>query len=298
MDCEQGLARIKDGAASCVIADPPYYKVLGTEWDYRWRCEEDYIQWCEKWMTQAHRVLRANGHFWLWGYYNILARCHSSILKIGFKHRQTIIWDKGIQAVAGRKTSTYKQYPNVTEYCVGFVKWSRDDIRVLLLNRQKEMKVSNKEMNEALGVKTNGGGMWSIYTANNVCEQIPTEEAWEAICRILQLEVPYSAIGQIWETIPGITNVWSDIPPVKGKYRINPAQKPNEAIRRLVMPTTRPNDLVIDLFAGSMGVYEICETNNRRCISIEQNEVQVDSAIRVRRLKNIAKVVVRKESIE
>ena len=36
-----------------------------------------------------------------------------------------------------------------------------------------------------LGVKSNGGGMWSIYTGKNICEQFPTKEIWTKLEDIL-----------------------------------------------------------------------------------------------------------------
>ena len=45
--------------------------------------------------------------------------------------------------------------------------------------------VTAKEINEMLGVKSNGGGMWSIYTGKNVCKQLPTEELWGKLQKIL-----------------------------------------------------------------------------------------------------------------
>ena len=68
-----------------------------------------------------------------------------------------------------------------------------------------------KEINEKLGVKSNGGGMWSIYTGKNVCKQLPTEELWNKLQQILQFDLPYSKICQTYNAQLGITDVWDDI---------------------------------------------------------------------------------------
>lgn len=124
--------------------------------------------------------------------------------------------------------------------------------------------------------------MWSIYTGNNVCAQIPTCERWEKIVDILQLDIPYSEVGVTWKTIPGLTNVWSDIPP--DRDRLSPAQKPFEAYRRLILPTTQEGDLVLDLFAGSLVGSSVCQRNGRDVIAVERDEKLVRSAVEFRGL--------------
>ena len=40
--------------ADLIIADPPYYKVVGEKWDYQWRTEQDYIDWSVQWLSAAY----------------------------------------------------------------------------------------------------------------------------------------------------------------------------------------------------------------------------------------------------
>lgn len=61
------------------------------------------------------------------------------------------------------------------------------------------MKVKTFDnVNGALGVKSNGGGMWSIYTGNNICEQFPTKELWEKLQKVLNFELDYTKIAQTY----------------------------------------------------------------------------------------------------
>lgn len=43
-DCLEGMKQIDNGTVDLIIADPPYWKVVGEKWDYLWRTENDYIQ--------------------------------------------------------------------------------------------------------------------------------------------------------------------------------------------------------------------------------------------------------------
>ena len=36
--------QIEDESVDLIIADPPYFKVVGEKWDYEWRTEEDYLE--------------------------------------------------------------------------------------------------------------------------------------------------------------------------------------------------------------------------------------------------------------
>lgn len=44
IDCVAGMNQmIDEESIDLIIADPPYFKVIGEKWDYLWRTEEDYI---------------------------------------------------------------------------------------------------------------------------------------------------------------------------------------------------------------------------------------------------------------
>lgn len=75
IDCVAGMNQMIDEASiDLIIADPPYFKVIGEKWDYLWRTEEDYLEWSEKWIAEAARVLRMGGSFYLFGYFRMLSR--------------------------------------------------------------------------------------------------------------------------------------------------------------------------------------------------------------------------------
>lgn len=182
VDCITGMKKyIKDESVDLIVADPPYFKVIGETWDYEWRTESDYLEWSKKWIHEASRVLRKGGSFYLFGYFRMLCRLLPILEDAGLELRQQIILNKGMKAVSGRATKNYKMFPNVTESILFLYKDSKPYAKQLLLKRQKELGMSSKEINEKLGVKSNGGGMWSIYTGKNVCKQLPTEELWNKL---------------------------------------------------------------------------------------------------------------------
>lgn len=249
-DCIQGMSTMPDECVDLVISDPPYWKVVGHTWDYQWRTREDYLEWSEKWLQQAARVLRKGGTFYLFGYFRTLAYMMPMLDSLGLELKQQIMLDKGMRSVSGRATKNYKMFPNTTESLLLLVKDSKPFIKQLLKQHQKRVGISAKEINERLGVKSNGGGMWSIYTGENICEQTPTEELWGKLQEILDFSYPYEMISQTFNAEMGLTDVWTDIDFYE-KNRFHPTQKPLKLINRLVRASSNRGDVVLDPFMGS-----------------------------------------------
>jgi DNA modification methylase len=164
-------------------------------------------------------------------------------------------------------------FPNVTESILFLIKDPIPFSRDLLKTRQLELGLSSKEINDRLGVKSNGGGMWSIYTGKNICEQLPTRELWAKLETALEFKFNYDSINITFNTEMGLTDVWSDIEFYFGKNdRIHPTQKPIELIERIVKASSNAGDTVLDPFMGSGTTAIACSNLNRRCIGFELDE--------------------------
>ena len=269
-DCIEVMENNHFQNVDLIIADPPYFKVINEKWDYQWRTEEDYCKWSEVWINEAVSSLRLGGSFYLFGYFKILAKLLPILENNGLELRQQIIIDKGIQAISGRATKNYKMFPNTTESVLLLYKDPKPFIKHFLKKRQEELKLSAKNINEQLGVKNNGGGMWSIYTGNNVCKQIPTKDIWNKLQKILQFNIPYSIISQTYNAQLGVTDVWNDIGFYKEK-RFHPTQKPQKLLERIINASSNENDIVLDPFMGGGSTGVACLTLNRKFIGIEKD---------------------------
>ena len=267
-DCIQELSSFDNNYFDLCIADPPYWKVIPQKWDYQWRTEEDYIAWSMKWISQIYEKLRVGGSFYLFGYFRTLALLVSKLNKMGFSLRQQIVIDKGMKSIAGRATKNYRIFPNVTESVLFLVKDNISYSRNLLKSRQKKLGLTSKEINDALGVKSNGGGMWSIYTGKNICEQFPTEELWEKLEKVLQFDFPYKKIAQTFNAQMGLTDVWKDID-FYAEERYHPTQKPLKLIERLILASSNEGDKIVDPFAGSGSTLISSDKLHRKSVNIE-----------------------------
>ena len=125
--------------------------------------------------------------------------------------RELLIVEKDVKKVsAGRNTKQYKQHVNCTEYVFVATKYAREYVRGLLLSAKADTNLSSKEINELLGVKSNGGGMWSIYTGNNKCNQVPTKEQWFKFKNIFRLLPDYNTFEEVFNNGMSMGNVLKD----------------------------------------------------------------------------------------
>ena len=270
-DCIEKMQSFEDNSVDLVVADPPYWKVVGEKWDYQWKTEKDHVEWSLKWIKEVSRILRIGGTFYCFGYFRTLALLVPHLEDMGLELRQQIILDKGMRAVSGRATKKYKIFPNVTESILFIIKDNKQFVKPFLKERQKALGLTAKQINEALGVKSNGGGMWSIYTGKNVCEQFPTEELWNKLSNILDFEMPYNKVAQTFNPQMGYTDVWTDINFYKEKH-LHPTQKPLKLIRRLIEASSNEGDIVLDPFSGAGSTQLSSIQLKRHYIGIELDE--------------------------
>lgn len=270
-DCIKILKELPDRSVDLIILDPPYWKVIQQKWDYQWRTEEDYTEWCLQWLPEISRVIKLSGSLYLFGYLRNLFYLYQPIINLGFNFRQQIIINKGIKAIGGRATKGYKMFPNVTETLLFFIYDNRPFIKEILKKRQKELGLTSLEINEKLGVKSNGGGMWSLYTGNNILAQVPTKEIWEKLQNILDFNYPYEKIASVFNIEMGVTDVCNDIDFYKEK-RYHPTQKPVQLIERIIKASSNENMVVLDPFMGSGSTALACLNLNRHYIGIEKEE--------------------------
>lgn len=270
-DCVEELKKLPDRSIDLVILDPPYWKVINEHWDYKWRTESDYAKWCFEWFSEIARVTKLSGSLYLFGYLRNLVYLYKDILDLGFIFRQQIIIDKGIKTISGRATKNYKMFPNVTESILFFIFDSKPFIKSFLKERQTALKLTALEINRKLGVKENGGGVWSLYTGDNILAQVPTKEMWMRLQEVLEFNYSYEEIAQVFNIEMGLTDVWTDINFYKEK-RFHPTQKPVALIDRLIKASTNENMIVLDPFMGAGSTALSCIKLNRHYIGIEKEE--------------------------
>ena len=72
-DCIEGMKQLPNESTDIVIADPPYNigKDFGNNSDKQKM--DDYLTWCDEWMTEAFRILKPKGTMFIYGFSEILS---------------------------------------------------------------------------------------------------------------------------------------------------------------------------------------------------------------------------------
>ena len=72
-DCIEGMKQLPDNYADIILCDPPYNigKDFGNDSDKQ--SMEDYLTWCDEWISECIRILKPNGTFYIYGFSEILA---------------------------------------------------------------------------------------------------------------------------------------------------------------------------------------------------------------------------------
>lgn len=66
-DCLVFLQNLPDESVDMVLVDPPYFEIVGNDWDNQWQDESQYLDWCRQWTAECFRVLKPNRCFCVWG---------------------------------------------------------------------------------------------------------------------------------------------------------------------------------------------------------------------------------------
>ena len=180
---------LPDGSVNLIIADPPYFEVRG-DFDFVWDSFDDYLKDVEKWAIECKRLLAENGTLFWYGdakriayaqmifdkYFNLV---NSLIWENTNPHKQQIRFSKGLRSFAPitERILMYSndQY-NLTQCVFNIRDYIREEIQ------KAKGKISFKEINQALGTATNGGGVASACLSLKKSEPaMMTKEMYQKI---------------------------------------------------------------------------------------------------------------------
>jgi adenine-specific DNA-methyltransferase len=163
LDCLEAMRRIPTPFANLTVTSPPYN--IGKEYE-KILPLEDYLDWCERWITQVHRLTLDNGSFWLnLGYISLPDRAKAIPLpyllwkRIPFFLVQEVIWNYGA-GVAGKRFFSPRN-----EKLLWYVKDEADYIFNLDEVRDPDVKYPNQKKNGKIKVNPlgkNPSDVWQI----------------------------------------------------------------------------------------------------------------------------------------
>ncbi|WP_235081814.1 DNA-methyltransferase [Anabaena sp. 90] len=228
---------LPDESINLTVTSPPYN--IGKEYENLLPLD-DYINWCEKWITEVYRLTLCDGAFWLnLGYLSIKNRAKAIPIsyllwdKIPFYLIQEIVWNYGA-GVAGSKFFSPRN-----EKFLWYVKNSEaytfnlDDIR------DPNVKYPNQKKNGKIKVNPLGKN--------------PTD---------------------VWE-FPKVTSGKNRSSQERTPH---PAQFPIAVIERIIKASSNENQIILDPFLGSGTTAVVALDLNRVVIGFEIREEYCDIA--------------------
>jgi adenine-specific DNA-methyltransferase len=237
LDCLEAMAMLPDELIDITVTSPPYN--IGKEYENTLPLD-DYINWCEKWITEIYRLTSSDGAFWLnLGYLSIKNRAKAIPIsyllwdKIPFYLIQEIVWNYGA-GVAGSKFFSPRN-----EKFLWYVKNPESYIFNLDDIRDPNVKYPNQKKNGKIKVNPLGKN--------------PTD---------------------VWE-FPKVTSGKNRSSQERTPH---PAQFPVAVIERIIKASSNQNQIILDPFLGSGTTAVVALDLNRVVIGFELREEYCDIA--------------------
>jgi DNA modification methylase len=279
---------LPDQSVDLIIADPPYFEILG-DFDFIWDSFDEYLKDVEKWAIECKRLLAENGTLFWYGdakriayaqiifdkYFNLV---NSLVWENTNPHKQQIRFSKGLRSFAPitERILMYSndQY-NLTQCVFNIRDYIREEIQ------KAKGKISFKEINQAFGTATNGGGVASACLSLKKSEPaMMTKEMYQKIQKWCHpyLRREYEDLRREYEDLRRPFDNFNNFGDVihlpnyeGGKYK-HPTIKPEALTRALMLTCSKPDALVLVPFAGSGTECAMAQKENRNFIGFEIDE--------------------------
>jgi DNA modification methylase len=279
---------LPDKCAKLIIADPQYYKVKG-DFDFIWKTFDDYLVDVEKWCLECKRILADNGTLLWYGdakniayaqiifdkYFDLL---NSIVWENTNDHKQQIRFNNDLRTFAPL-TERILMYSNETYNLTQCVFMIRDYIRAEIVKAKG--KVVLKNVNQALGTATNGGGVASACLSLDKAEPtMLTKEMYQKLqkwCKPYlakeyeELRKEYEELRRPFNNALHLGDVIR-LPNYETSDYDHDTVKPEKLTRILINTCSLENDLVVVPFAGSGTECSMSAKEKRNFIGYEITE--------------------------
>lgn len=232
------LHELTDNSIDLAIIDPPYNMKKGN-WD-KFKNEKEYFLFMESWIDLLIPKLKDTASIYLFNtaYNSAILLCYLNKYLI---FRNWITWYK-----KDGFSTTKKKYVNAQETILFFTKtqnytFNFDEIRQPYQSKERIYHASKK------GILKNGK-RWFPNVNGKLCNDV-----WEITSQRHKEKV-------------------------NGKIQrpLHPTIKPTEMIERMIIASSNPGDLVLDLFSGS-GTTSVCSKKlNRAYVGCESEEAYIN----------------------
>lgn len=222
------LSSLTSESVDLIFADPPY-NIKKAEWD-TFESQEQYIAWSMEWIEQAARVLKSTGSLYICGFSEILADVKLPALRF-FTGCRWLVWHYKNKANLGsdwgRSHESILHFRKSRKFT-----FNVDDVRIPYGNHTlKYPEHPQAETSQYGKGSTNKNQLWQPHPRGAKPRDV--------------IEIPTTCNGMHEKTA-------------------HPTQKPEELLRKLILASSNPQDLVIDPFLGSGTTAVVAEQLGRK----------------------------------
>ena len=226
-DSVDWLRGLESGSVDLVFADPPY-NIKKAEWD-TFESQQEYVNWSVRWIEQAARILKPDGTLYVCGFSEILADLRLPASRF-FKGCRWIVWHYKNKANLGddwgRSHESILHFRKSREFT-----FNVDDVRIPYGEHTLKYPAHPQAETSQYGKAANKDRIWHPHPRGAKPKDV--------------LEIPTTCNG-MHEKTP------------------HPTQKPEELLRKIVLASSNPGDLVIDPFLGSGTTAVVAEQLKRQ----------------------------------
>ncbi len=227
------LGSLEEESVDLVFADQPY-NINKADWD-DFESQEHYIQWSLQWIEQAARILKKTGSLYVCGFSEILADLKHPASKY-FAGCRWLVWH-------------YKNKANLGN------DWGRSHESIIHLRKSAASKLNIDPIRTPYGAHT------LKYPSH---PQAETSQFGNGKKRENWIPHPLGAKPKDVIEFPTTCNGMGEKTP-------HPTQKPEGLIRKFVLASSNPGDLVIDPFSGSGTTMVVAEQLGRKWLGCDNN---------------------------
>jgi site-specific DNA-methyltransferase (adenine-specific) len=226
-DSIEWLRSLEAGSVDLVFADPPY-NIKKAEWD-TFESQQEYVAWSVRWIEQAARVLKPEGTLYVCGFSEILADLRLPASRF-FKGCRWVVWHYKNKANLGddwgRSHESILHFRKSQEYT-----FNVDDVRIPYGEHTLKYPAHPQAETSQYGKGANKDHIWHPHPRGAKPKDV--------------LEIPTTCNG-MHEKTP------------------HPTQKPEELLRKIVLASSKPGDVVVDPFLGSGTTAVVAEQLKRQ----------------------------------
>lgn len=229
------LRSLPSESIDLIFADPPY-NIKKAEWD-TFESQQEYVNWSLEWIEQAARILKPTGTLYICGFSEILADLKLPASRF-FQGCRWLVWH-------------YKNKANLG------ADWGRSHESILHFRKSRQFTFNVDDVRIPYGNHT------LKYPEHPQAQTSQYGKGGSSKHRLWQPH-PRGAKPRDVIEIPTTCNGMHEKTP-------HPTQKPEELLRKIVLASSNPGDLVVDPFLGSGTTAVVAEQLKRKWRGCDTN---------------------------